>query len=459
VGCCRARLTVSGRLSYASSVPVSRKRKKPRKSKTSTRAAHPRIGSDLDDRSRHELANALAGFAAYRHQADARRAALAAAAARALVAELVEFASTRPDSDLEDELCTKLGMRLREFADEPIDDHVGPNPLAEATVTVAATAVRAALDEVTTGPDGWRARWRVLAVVAGIVPFPLSATAADAIEHLHNLPGGHVLPKTPDGPTVTGQVLWTRDAYGSRFGVTAAFSTPNGPDRWYLWDIDACGHQAFTVHSTYYRTPEQALAAWQAGVGGLAAGEMAFTPVDNPSLLADLMPAEEGFLRAGGENANQFAEYHRSKRLAEAAIGALRPSWTARRPDLDAGTAAAQFTAWLRRRRAGQPLPDDLEDLVTELADSWYIDGPAALYGTCSPHRVALTVLHLRNYYQDDFAAQLLALLPDWACWLAARNGTAPALAERCQPYALGEPHADVGSDDSRPNYLARVSE
>src|SRR5262249_12297830 len=149
-------------------------------------------------------------------------------------------------------------------------DHVGPNLLAEATITAAATAVRAALEELTTEPDGWQAPWRVLTAMAGIVPFPLSATAAEAIEYLRGLPGGHVLPKTPHGPTVPGQVLWTRDAYGSRFGVTAVFSSPHGPDRWYLWDIDACGHQAFTVHSAYYPTAEQALAAWQAGVGDLA---------------------------------------------------------------------------------------------------------------------------------------------------------------------------------------------
>jgi hypothetical protein len=72
---------------------------------------------------------------------------------------------------------------------------------------------------------------------------------------------------------------------------------------------------------------------------------------------------------------------------------------------------------------------------------------------------VALTVLHVRNYYQDDFAAQLVALLPDWTSWLAASNRTAPELAERCRPYARGEPHAAVGSDDSSPNYLARVTE
>ncbi len=469
--------------SYASSVPVSRKRKKTRtskasarNSKASTRPIKPTIRSDSDDQSQDELTKALTGLVTYRRHVDARKAALATSAADALVAELVAFTPSQPDSELEDDLCRRLGARLGEFEDEPIDDHVDPDRLAGAVVTAAAAAVRSALDAtletLTTEPDcepgcepdgeepdGWRAPWRVLTTMARILPFPLSATTANAIGDLRDHPGGHVLPTTPGGPTMTGQVLWTRDAYGSRFGVTTAFTTLNGPDRWYLWDIDACGFQAFTVHSAYYATAEQALAAWQVGVGVLAAGETTLTAVDDPWLLADLLPAEEGLFRAGGENAGQPAEYHRSRRLAETAIKSFGVRQAAPHTDLDDAGAAAEFTAWLRAHRADQPQPAELEELITELVDSWHIDGPAALYGTCSPHRIALTVLHLRNYYQDDFAAQLVALLPEWACWLAERNRTASELAERCRPYALGETHPDVGSDDSRPDYRARVTE
>jgi len=258
---------------------------------------------------------------------------------------------------------------------------------------------------------------------------------------------------------VRGRCGWTPEAYASRFGVIAAISPADGPERWYLWDIDACGHKAFTVYSAYYPAPEQALAAWQAGVGELAAAQTALTPVDAPSLLADLMPIEEGFLRAGGEDTNQFAEYHRSKRLAEAAVEAVRPDHHGPRSGLDAATAATQFGSWLRTHRADQPEPADLDELITELAESWSFKDPTELYSTCSPHRVALTVLHLRDYYEDEFADQLIALLPDWTCWLATYNGTAPELAERCQPYALGKPHAGVGTDDGGPNYMARVIE
>jgi hypothetical protein len=50
-------------------------------------------------------------------------------------------------------------------------------------------------------------------------------------------------------------------------------------------------------------------------------------------------------------------------------------------------------------------------------------------------------VLHLRDFYQADFAAELITLLPGWVCWLGERNGAAPHLTERCRPYALGKPY------------------
>jgi hypothetical protein len=354
-------------------------------------------------------------------------------------------------------LCTRIGAVLHAQAQAPVDGLVGPNLLAEAVVTAAAAAVRAALADPAGQPEAWRAPWRVLTAVAGVLPFPYDEAAAEAIGQLRDDPGERLLPAMPPGPAVTRRVLWTRDAYGSRFGVTAAITTDGEAPRWYLWDIDACGHQAFTVHSGFYPTPDQALAAWQAGVGQVAAAGTVFAPVDDEWLLAELMPAEEGFLRAGGEGADQFAEYHRSKRLGQAVTQTLKRPATPRRAGLDAAAAAAEFTAWLRTHRA-EP-PQDLDELATELADSWCINHIDAVYATCSPHRVALSMLHIRNYYLDEFADRLIALLPDWTRWLADRNTTPPHLADRCLTYAHGEPHTDVGDDDSRPRYLARVTE
>lgn len=439
-------------------MPVSRKRKKTRKS---SRKSRPETYASRGGPGDHqqELAAAIAGLGEYRRQLGERRASLAAAGAESMIAELVGLAATRSDSDLEDELCVRIGARLAELDDAPIDDHVGPNVFAEAVIDAAVQAVGTALAG---DVGGWTHAWRVLTAVAGIVNYPLGERAISSIDDLRARPGGTLLPQTPTGPTITGPVLWTRDAYGSRFGVAAPFRTTDGPDRWYLWDIDACGHDAFTVHSRYHATPDEALADWQAGVGAPAADGTVFASVDDPGLLDDLMPREQGMMRPGGENVEQFAEYHRSKRLAEAVLDAIepdRPHRTSAPADLDRTTAATLFPVWLREHRPDQPRPDDLDELVTELADSWHISGPAGLYHRCSPHRVALAVEHIRGYYQDDLAADLIALLPDWTAWLAERNATPAHLADRCRPHAHGESHKAASADDGTPGYLARTTE
>jgi hypothetical protein len=179
-------------------------------------------------------------------------------------------------------------------------------------------------------------------------------------------------------------------------------------------------------------------------------------------LLDDLLPREQGMMRPGGENGEQFAEYHRAKRLAEAVIEAIEPAGphrTSAPTDLDPKTAAALFAAWLRDHRPDRSQPADLDELVAELTDSWHIGDPTGLYHTCSPHRVALTAEHIRGYYQDDFAADLIAPLPAWTAWLADRNTTPAHLADRCRPYAHGEPHKDISADDGRLDYLARITE
>jgi hypothetical protein len=234
--------------------------------------------------------------------------------------------------------------------------------------------------------------------------------------------------------------------------------------RWYLWDIDACGHEAFTVHSGYYPSSAAALTGWQTAVGQTASAGTALAPVDDPWLLAALLPVEMGVMRPGGENVEQFAEYHRSKRLAEAVKRAVpRPkarSDAGLTAGLTAATAAVEFAAWLRARIPDRlEPPENLDELVKELADSWNLNSIDAVYATCSPHRVALCVLHMRNYYLDDYADQLVALLPDWTRWLATRNATASELVDRCLPYAHGRPHPQLGDEDTKVDYLARITE
>lgn len=389
----------------------------------------------------------LQNLATHRRELDARRESLATDAANKLVAELVALAPSSTDSGLEDQLCGRMGPLLREWADGAVEDHVHPEKFIEALVHAAIAALRGSLDGQAAGAESWR----VLTAVTRITPELRPDQVAATLNELRRLPGGRTLPRLPEGPSVVAdQVLWTRDAYGSRFAVVAAVRAPEGHQRWYLWDIDACGFKTVTVYSGYFTTPEQAFAQWQSGVGRVAAEAAKLALADDGWLLADLLPREEGFWRVGGESAEQLAEYHRSRRLAEAVLDVLGRTNAGHPTDRETVTADAvtEFTAWLSEHRPDEPQPDELAELIEELADSWCIENPPALYHTCSPHRVALTVRHLRNYYTDDFAAQLVALLPDWTTWLAARNGTPPEFAERCLPYANGAPHPELGADD-----------
>jgi hypothetical protein len=359
------------------------------------------------------------------------------------------------DLIVEDALCGRLGTLLSEERQSPIDERVGPRNLPEALVTAAAAAVEAATGDA----EAWRAPWRVLVAVAGILPYPDSEVADNAIARLRDTADGRVLPKTPRGPVVTGPVLWSRDRYGSRFAVVAPITMVGQPVRWYLWDVDTCGHATSTVHSGFYPTQEAAWAAWQAGVGPIATAGTTLASVDDPWLLADLMFVDDGF-RTGGESAEQFAESYRSQRLGEVVKRAVKRRGSPPNHSLYVATAAVEFAAWLRARDADhQELSAEMAELVMELADSWCINGVGAVFATCSPHRVALCVWHVRNNYLEEFSEPMVALLPEWTRWLAARNGTPPELADRCLPYAQGEPHPQVGVDRSEPNDLARVIE
>lgn len=447
----------SARLFYALPMPVSRKRKTRKSKKSSARATTPSrasntlttwygIGSDPVPRG----SSILESLTTHRRELDARRESLATDAANDLVTGLVALAPSSTGSDLEDELCGRMGPLLREWEDAPVEDHVNPEKFIETLIHAATAALRGSLEDQAAG-EGWRAPWQVLTAVTRITPELRPDQVAATLNELRRLPGGRRLPRLPEGPSVVAdQVLWTRDAYGSRFAVVAAVQAPEGHRRWYLWDIDACGFKTVTVYSTYFTTPEQAFAQWQSGVGQVAAEAAKLALADDGRLLADLLPAEEGFWRAGGESAEQLAEYHRSRRLAEAVLNVLDRTNAGHPTNRETVVADAvtEFTAWLSEHRPDEPQPDELAELIEELADSWCIEDPPALYHTCSPHRVALTVRHLRNYYLDDFAAQLVTLLPDWTAWLATRNGTPPELAERCLPYANGAPHPELDADD-----------
>jgi hypothetical protein len=376
---------------------------------------------------------AVAGIAEYRQASTARRQSIAADQAEALISELVGQAAAFPGDALEDQLCVRLGSVLSHLDGMHPDEVVDPEVFAPVLLAKAVEAAH--------GSDDTDPRRRVVSTVARILP---------------RRSGGFQDPLGPPEPVLTGQALWTRDAYGSRFAITAPFSSLDGADRWYLWDVDACGLRALTVYNAYFDTSGAALDAWTAGVGEAATADSTLEPIDDPGLAAELLTPEDGIMRIGGENEQQFAEFHRSRRLAEVLIESFGPVPAPGRPELDVKRAAKQFGTWLRAQ--GTP-PQGLSDLATELADTWSPGAPDQLYGTCSPHRVALVRSMIQDYYTDEFADQLIALLPDWISWLADRNGTPAELADRCRPYALGEPYPGLQDRDGALEPLARVSE
>jgi len=432
-------------------MPVSRKRKsrkpKPaRKQPTAGRITQPDPGAPAP----REAAGARAGLLERLQRPDTHRATLAAEVAKPIAVELIAQAPHRTDEELEQILCEGVGAALWQMEEFPGKEPT-PEAVGMAVLNAAAEAVRSALDTAADVSTSWRA----LSAVVGILPHPVREEADEVVRALVDGPGRPLPLRAPAERELTGPALWTRDAYGSRFAIVAPFRTSDGGQWWYLWDIDACGHQAVTAHSAFYLSPEEALASWRDGVGQTAAGAAAFTPVDDPALAAGVLLRADGILRLGGENEAQLAEYLRSRRLAQSVVASLGPLQI-QSSDLNVENADREFAAWLRRHRTP---PDDLRELAFELAVSWSVDAPEALYGTCSPHRVALIVPHVLRHYPDEFADEVLDLLPDWIDWLAERNGTPAELADRCLPYASGERYPGLIGTGRLSDDHARVAE
>ncbi|GLX99690.1 MULTISPECIES: hypothetical protein [Actinoplanes] len=456
-------------------MPVSRKRKKSRKSPASIRA----------DRRREHLKQVRAAKTVRvvlddLARADAQRVRAALPAAREFVADLA--ASTATGAGLEDELCARLGPLLARLGERRGADHIGPDHFAEAAVAAAREAIahevrdsgrpreardRGGADESRrAGPE------RVLAALAAILPERLREQLA-----LYS----------PTSPGPAGEVLWTRDRYGSRFAVAALYETPGGPARWYLWDVDACTGTPVPVHGGYYASPEEALAAWQVGVGAVAAGGTSWRKADDWRLLEEILPVWDGMPLLGGESAEQLAEHHRSRKLAELVLD-LPGVYPVTRPENVVGRAAESFLAWRRRRPEADPVepwkpsgaqdsagspgwserivpgerpspaertgrgepdamgePDELRDLAETLAGAWPSE-VELLHETCSPHRVAHVVETIRRDHESAWAGAVLALLPGWISWLAERGGTPPDLTARSILVARGEPRRPMGA-------------
>ncbi|MEV0158062.1 hypothetical protein AB0H57_30790 [Micromonospora sp. NPDC050686] len=405
-------------------------------------------------------ANAVTELFDYRRKLAAHRAALAADTAHLMVDAMIAVAPELSDDGLEDVFCLRYGAAMAQFDDGRLEDLVNPEDLAGTLLSAIDERLHEAVDSAT-DVDVLQ---RLLTVVAGVVPLPLSELARDLVaEHVDAGAAG----QAARGRTITGEVLWTYDAYGSRWAVVAPFASVGGRDRWYLWDVDTCGYEVVTVYSGFHPSAESALAAWSGTVGHTAA-EATLTAVDDAETLGALLNGEVEGIRPGGESQEQYAEFLRSRRLGRAAREAARRVRERASGELTVQEATEGFAQRLRQigyhdRPAGDGSgegPAGADDLAAELADSWFQRDHPRLYPLCSPHKVAGAVLHLRDYYQDDFAAELVAVLPEWIRFLAEHTGMAAELTDRCLAYASGElTFPGILDDRGRPNLMARVAE
>lgn len=418
------------------------------------------------------MREAWANAGDYRRQLDRRRMDLAARDAEPLVASLV--AADGSASWAEEELCRGLGRVLsaqdaardarRKSGPSQILDDYSPDQLLDA---VTEATVHAAFQTVT-APDEPGSRdgtWRLILALARITPHPAAQIAFKAVTDLREQAAS--VPEGSIDSAPTGTALWCRDVYGTRFAVTAPFAAMDGPDRWYLWDIDACGNDALTVGAGYFPDADQALAAWQAAVGPVATSGCRLEPVWDPHLAARLLPGPAGFFHPGGESEAQYAEFHRCRRLAQelrssdfldgntATVGTA----TRARP-VDKDAWISDFAAWRAEFRPGHNVvPDDFpaeeeggeppteDDIYQELASSWFSTEFPELAHACSPHRIALLAANIRDFYTADFALVVLRLVPDLAAWLIERSELPAEASGRTRAYADGTaiPDVDLG--------------
>jgi hypothetical protein len=398
-------------------------------------------------------------FGEYRRRLDRQRMKNAGYDAEPIVADLLGLDGTV--DQVEDALCNMLGKTLAEqdqasdaalARSEEVLGAYSPDQLLEAVTDIA---VREARRAITVDGDSQTrdSAWRMLLAICRITPYPAAELTIAAGDQLRAM----ATPR-PDGDTTVtpqGPALWCRDVYGTRFAITAPFAadaktpTTGSPARWYLWDIDACGSDAYTVGAGYFPDTDAALAAWRAAAGTRATAEAVLEPVADPHLAARLLPGLPGFFHPGGENQEQYAEFHRCRHLAQAlrssdyldgnatGSGTASPpppqdhEWFDQRDRDRKDQWIGEFTAWRAMHRPGAPaIPEDFptvegdhplteDELYRELLSSWFTSEFPEFAYCCSPHRIALLHDHLADFYDDNFAHVITGLVPDLVAWLS----------------------------------------
>lgn len=158
-------------------MPVSRKRKKPRKSKApkgghpARAAARAKAAAFQAPPPAQQVPNILNELAQMRQRMDARREKIAAEESTLFVDALADASSDLDDVALEDAFCAQAGplMHRLEHAEE-LDDYVDPDAFMEAVVTSTTVSIAAALEDVTGDESDVQGPWRVLCAARNVLP-------------------------------------------------------------------------------------------------------------------------------------------------------------------------------------------------------------------------------------------------------------------------------------------------
>ncbi len=269
-----------------------------------------------------------------------------------------------------------------------------------------------------------------------------------------------------DGCRPAGAPLVARDAYGSRFLVAAPFGygqdqggSGDGPDHWYAWDIDWCWTDT-VVGAGATGLAAEALREWQDAVGPSASGAtLSPSPPGTTALLLEpcLQTGPLSDRLQGSEPRELIREYYRLRRRARV-LAAASSAGTAS-PGTSGGTSGAfdtfdadnagqlreAFLAWYTARHGITPQGEDVGTIIQE----W---GPRKLpdqswFYACSPHRIEMTALLIRDGYRADYANAALRLLPEWTQWCIERSGLTGDFAARSRDAALTEAAALVDEE------------
>ena len=245
-----------------------------------------------------------------------------------------------------------------------------------------------------------------------------------------------------------GEPVVARDAYGSRILLAAPFGYGDaGTDHWYAWDIDMCGLDV-VVGAGVFDSAEESLEEWRDAVGASASGAMlAACPEPLIPLLLDscLGTGPNANIVDGYEPRELVRELYRMRQRARAL--AWRAGFSAGHvydytPDYRA------FRRWYGGRH--DAVPSDLGDIVGAIISNW---GPlrhpdAGSFYACSPHRIKVTAILLRDMYIPELVNEALAVLPEWVDWCLSRVSLDEAFAALSRAAVRAEAAA-LASDDA----------